>query len=556
MSDRIIQFRWGLGTFIFLVFVCSSVLLSSHTATAVTTVPTKMNFQGRLTNSAGNTLTNGTYNMTFRLFTASSGGSAVWTEVRAVSGGTGVAVANGLFSVRLGEVTTLPASLFASGTLYLEVELPTPATATTSSPSYTEGAMTPRNQMATSAYSYNSETLDGFDSADFAQLTASNTFTGVNTFRNTSDSTSAFRVQNAAGVSVLSVDTTNTRVLVGSGTATEKLDVIGNFRVRDASTATKSTRIRTNTTDLNFEAGGDSIQFSTWSGADFTGTQYNQFMLNADGSPIDVQRAMDLVNAVTTDVALKITGAASQSADIFQVKAGVSTTLMSVGPTGATTLKNSSNSTGALMVQNAAGNELFQIDSTNSRVYMGDTTADATGVLLVLDTKNTSGDPTGVDGGMYYNSNTSDFRCYVNGGWQSCQAHSGSVNGVSGGGSNATTTYTNLPTPSSISYTKLGGSNTNLVITLTASMYTSGTTPAEDNRIARIGINVGGGDVDCGSQLFSKPNIWTSVSCTVVVPGLSAGAKTIQARWKMSGLGTINMSAGNGWNTMTVIETN
>jgi hypothetical protein len=39
---------------------------------------------------------------------------------------------------------------------------------------------------------------------------------------------------------------------------------------------------------------------------------------------------------------------------------------------------------------------LLVADSTNDRIYVGDTTADATGTLLVLDTKNTSGDPTGV----------------------------------------------------------------------------------------------------------------------------------------------------------------
>jgi hypothetical protein len=46
--------------------------------------------------------------------------------------------------------------------------------------------------------------------------------------------------------------------------------------------------------------------------------------------------------------------------------------------------------------------------------------ADTNGVLLVLDTKTSSGDPAGTDGAMYYNSNSKSFRCYSTGAWRSC----------------------------------------------------------------------------------------------------------------------------------------
>ncbi len=183
-----------------------AIVLYSHAAGAVTSVPTKMNFQGRLTDSSGNIMANGNYNMRLRLYTVSSGGSSVWSEDRLVSAAQGVQVTNGLFSVQLGDISALAASLFASGALYLEVELPTPATATSSSPSWTEGAMTPRNQLATSAYAYNAETLDGLDSAAFGQLSQNNTWTGTNTIQ--ASNTSAFGIQNGSGVNILRVDTT------------------------------------------------------------------------------------------------------------------------------------------------------------------------------------------------------------------------------------------------------------------------------------------------------------------------------------------------------------
>ncbi len=53
----------------------------------------------------------------------------------------------------------------------------------------------------------------------------------------------------------------------------------------------------------------------------------------------------------------------------------------------------------------------------------GSTTPDLFGV----DVKSTSGDPSGFNGAMYYNANANDFRCYVNGGWQSCGATAASA---------------------------------------------------------------------------------------------------------------------------------
>jgi hypothetical protein len=46
--------------------------------------------------------------------------------------------------------------------------------------------------------------------------------------------------------------------------------------------------------------------------------------------------------------------------------------------------------------------------------------SDTTGTLLVLDVKTSAGDPTGVNGGMYYNSSAGKFRCYEGGSWTDC----------------------------------------------------------------------------------------------------------------------------------------
>jgi len=98
-------------------------------------------------------------------------------------------------------------------------------------------------------------------------------------------------------------------------------------------------------------------------------------------------------------------------------------------------VKNNSNSTQTFTVLTSGDVPVFTVDTANSRTYIGNPTADSTGALLVLDSKNTAGDPTGVNGGMYFNSSTQTFRCYSSGAWGECgggrytQSNQGSQSG-------------------------------------------------------------------------------------------------------------------------------
>ena len=64
-------------------------------------VPKLLAYNGVLKSSSGSFLT-GTYSMTFRIYSASTGGSALWTETQS-----SVSTSSGKFSVQLGSVTTL-----------------------------------------------------------------------------------------------------------------------------------------------------------------------------------------------------------------------------------------------------------------------------------------------------------------------------------------------------------------------------------------------------------------------------------------------------------------
>jgi len=76
--------------------------------------PALLNYQGRLIDANGNPLS-GTKSITFSIYAAATGGSAIWTEPQSL------ALDNGIFSASLGSVVNLPPSVFSSDTRYLGV---------------------------------------------------------------------------------------------------------------------------------------------------------------------------------------------------------------------------------------------------------------------------------------------------------------------------------------------------------------------------------------------------------------------------------------------------
>src|SRR3989338_610365 len=80
--------------------------------------------QGRLVNSTGSVL-NGTFNLSFYLFQAASGGTELWNEnmTTNTTAGNGVFVVNGLFDVLVGSNTTLASTVNFTGPLFLEIRV-------------------------------------------------------------------------------------------------------------------------------------------------------------------------------------------------------------------------------------------------------------------------------------------------------------------------------------------------------------------------------------------------------------------------------------------------
>jgi hypothetical protein len=117
-----------------------ALLLAALPAAAIS-LPMRIPFQGKLIDPATNNPKNGTMTMTFSIYSAPSGGSALFTETQSVT------VVNGAFAVQIGTSTPLSEDLFSGASAYLGV---------TVSP---DAEMTPRQPLSMSPYSFTAAQL-------------------------------------------------------------------------------------------------------------------------------------------------------------------------------------------------------------------------------------------------------------------------------------------------------------------------------------------------------------------------------------------------------------
>ncbi len=427
---RFTWFSLSLGKFAFMALAMMAVLVFSlllNAPSAQAAVPTTINFQGRLANASGVTMANGSYNMRFRIHTAPTGGTLLWTETRETTNR--VVVTNGLFTVQLGSVTPLTASIFNNAsTLYFEIELPTPGTATCSTAScqtWTEGAMTPRSVIAASAYAMNAATLDGIAASGFIQNQSGSAQATSNYWiSGNGRAGTAFLAPrlDTAAAGVLTLGNTNaTSLSLGKAgvTTTANGALTSTGLLTGSAGASVSGAVTLNSSGAN----AVNINTGTSTGATTVG--------NSAGGVVNVQSATTVgitgttsVTGLASGVALTVSNATS-TGNILELRDNA-TAVFTVADGGAVTSKNTS--TTAFSIQNASGYSLLTADtSTNYRLVLGTSGGDTVGTLLVLGNKTNAGDPTGVEGAMYYNSFAKAFRCYENGSWRNCVSSSHEV---------------------------------------------------------------------------------------------------------------------------------
>jgi len=199
----------------------------------------------------------GDYNMEFKLYTTSTGGTAVWTETLTLTNK--VTVTNGTFSVLLGNVESLSGVDFNQN-VYLGVNIGGSGSASW------DGEMTPRKQIASVPSAFEAGLLDGLDSTQFVRSDTSDTIAS------SSVSTLLSIVQSGVG-NILSLFDGATEVFtvkdggnIGIGTTAPlyKLDVAGDIRTTGTLYAT-STEI-TNLTMTNASTTQLTVSDKSWLG--------------------------------------------------------------------------------------------------------------------------------------------------------------------------------------------------------------------------------------------------------------------------------------------------
>ncbi|MDL2342456.1 MAG: hypothetical protein QFB87_05265 [Patescibacteria group bacterium] len=251
---------------------------------------------------------------------------------------------------------------------------------------------------------------------------------GAVLFKNSADNTTAFQIQNAtATTTLLAADTTNAKLSItgfaqyNGGMTVAALSIPAAPTVTPTGTtgATSYSYVVTARTANAGETPASAAGSTAAGNATLTGGNFNAISWTAIAGAKDYRiyrtvggGTLGLIGTVTTTT-LNDTGLAATTA-------APTTDSSETLTAGAALFKNSTNTTTAFQIQNATGTGIVVADTSNNRLQVGDVTADGTGTLLVLDTKNTAADPTGVNGGMYYNSSLGAFRCYEASAWKNC----------------------------------------------------------------------------------------------------------------------------------------
>ncbi len=376
-------------TFVFCVFS-----LLTSTAQASTGVSPDISFEGKIVNSSGVNITNGTYNVEFTMYTGctneptnNTGCTLAWTEDYLTSSSQGVAINGGTFEVNLGQYCAFSGSTCQGNTntginwntypIYMSMQIGGTANCT-SSPAgglFTancagDGVMQPYILMTSTPYAQNAGTLGNIAASGFGQLAiGSQTWTGSNTFEDSTNSATAFQVDNNGAKTILGVDTSGNQVVFGNATTNVGQVVFDDGTNSNAvtlnvgtTTAAYSLTLPTvaPTTSQCLQSGASTaglLVFGSCSG----GSYINNGTTLQSSASFDIQATSSHVTGVLE----------ANGADILDLKNSGAVNVASFGSTGADVFENSTNSTTAFQVQTSSAANVLNVDTTNSQVDIG-----------------------------------------------------------------------------------------------------------------------------------------------------------------------------------------
>ncbi len=218
--------------------------------------------------------------------------------------------------------------------------------------------------------------------------------TGAITFRNHSDSTAAFQVQNAAGTDIFTVDATNAKIGTSNQTAGSTNSSVLTFKSGDVSGATSNSG---NVVIDSGSATGTAGNISIGTGA----YAHNVTIGNTTGASNATLQAGSTSGTITLEAPTINIG---NSGSVHNVTVG------------------SNNSSSSTIIQSGSGDVTLTSGNGNN-IIVGSATADTNQILLQLDSFSTFADTatcstTTNQGGLYYNTASNVVRGCVNGNWE------------------------------------------------------------------------------------------------------------------------------------------
>ncbi len=300
---------------LFLILASSSlpVVFSSLSVQAATGINQQISFQGKVVNSNGTNVTNGSYTFVFRLYDVDTAGTHIWTESKSLT------VTDGIFQTNLGDTTALPGSVdFNTDNIYLGINF------------NADGEMSPRVRFTAAPYAFNAKKVGG--------LTVTDT-TGTLTIPNGKTISFADAFTTTGAFPLTLTTTASTTATLPSGTIT----------LADLATSQSLTNKTIGSTGLVFS--GAATDITTASGESLV-------IVAAGAGTIDIQDATT-VDSLTTDTA-GITIASGQS-----YSGSGAVTLASAT---ASDLTINSGTTGTINIGTDASAETINIGNTGAAV--------------------------------------------------------------------------------------------------------------------------------------------------------------------------------------------
>ncbi len=310
-------------------------------ALANASVPSTINYQGYLTDSAGEPI-NQTQTITFRIYSQANGGIELWSDTKSL------AIDQGAFSTELGDgINAFPNNLF-DGPLFLGISV------------NTDAEMSPRTSLTSAPFALNAERLGGQTAADLSYTDAEAvTAMGV---RSNSNPFNHSRYTD-----------TNARAAMGTRSNTNDLN---HDRYTDTE-ARSAMGTRSDSNDLNHDKYTNANAVAAIKAADGAGS-------NLDADLLDGMQASDIIAAASAPQGTAITGPTTITSggryylanDISSTSTGV----ISISAPGENVILDLNNKT-ISSTSVAAGSSLVRLFSTSTIEIMNGTIQGVVGAL-------------------------------------------------------------------------------------------------------------------------------------------------------------------------------